>query len=295
MMGFSHGPRGPFLLMVVVACMLQAKPAGAFLGPAMPLHRRACQGVQASRALPLRRLPLSRVCMSETEGEPKHGEGKGLGHKEPVQEEEVKKPDTAVKLAAASKIEDIELLDPTQRKFKAAALRKSAIDLDAEAQELHAQAIAKEKEAAMLRIEAWKVEGAVSAVSKQVIAGSVKNKYEKELAELDLMAGDWIDTDSEKWEWYQQQRQYILQMLDIQKENDELADQQLSELKETLLEMQEMFNIETVTEKGDITAAGWGFVTFSVVIPIWIGYTLFEWVFSTFSSLGGPPDPFVGL
>ena len=37
-----------------------------------------------------------------------------------------------------------------------------------------------------------KLEGGVSAVTKQI---TVEDKYEKQLAELDLMAEDWIDTD----------------------------------------------------------------------------------------------------
>jgi hypothetical protein len=37
-----------------------------------------------------------------------------------------------------------------------------------------------------------KLEGGVSAVTKQI---TVKDKYQKQLAELDLMAEDWVDTD----------------------------------------------------------------------------------------------------
>jgi hypothetical protein len=87
--------------------------------------------------------------------------------------------------------DDFAKLDTTQRKFKAASLRKEAVDLDEAAVELHEQAFAMEKRAAKLRIRAWKLEGAVSAVSKEVIEQNLKDKHEKTLAELDLMAEDW--------------------------------------------------------------------------------------------------------
>ena len=37
-----------------------------------------------------------------------------------------------------------------------------------------------------------KLEGGVSAVTKQI---TIQDKYQKQLAELDLMAEDWVDTD----------------------------------------------------------------------------------------------------
>ncbi len=89
--------------------------------------------------------------------------------------------------------DDFAKLDMTQRKFKAATIRKEAVDLDGAAVALHEQAFAMEKRAAKLRIRAWKLEGAVSAVSKEVIDQNVKDKHEKTLAELDLMAEDWSE------------------------------------------------------------------------------------------------------
>lgn len=190
-------------------------------------------------------------------------------------------------------------LDEAQRKFKAAALRKEAIDIDGEASKLREQAVELEKKAAKLRIKAWKAEGAISAVSNEIVKGvEWKSKYEKELAELDLMAKDWVDEDTEKWEWYQQQRQMILDMMNSIKESDELAEEQINDLKRTLGEIQEIFNIECVDKDSNITAAGWVFVVFSFVIPIWIGYTLFEGVFGLFEYLGSgfkSNDPFQGL
>ncbi len=89
--------------------------------------------------------------------------------------------------------DDFSKLDMTQRKFKAASLRKEAIDLDEAAMALHEQAFVMEKKAAKLRIRAWKLEGAVSAVSKEVIEENLRDKHEATLAQLDLMAEDWAD------------------------------------------------------------------------------------------------------
>jgi hypothetical protein len=135
--------------------------------------------------------------MSQTGGEPNGGKGLEQDSDQKKAEQTAQQtPITLAKTTAIDKEEDYESLDPSQRKFKAAALRKEALDLDASAQELRTQAIEKEKEAAVLRIKAWKVEGAISAVSKKVIESKTKDKYEKELAELDLMAADWIDSDT---------------------------------------------------------------------------------------------------
>mmetsp|Transcript_29430 Transcript_29430/g.66641 ORF Transcript_29430/g.66641 Transcript_29430/m.66641 type:complete len:254 (-) Transcript_29430:44-805(-) len=185
-----------------------------------------------------------------------------------------------------------------QRKVKALELRNEAVELEASAATLRKEAVAKEQQAAKLRIEAWQLEGTVSAVTKEV---TLTDKYEKQLAELDLMAEDWIDTDEEKWEWYQKQRQMIKDMIDAQKEYDQRADEQLQDLKEILLDLQDMFNIVTVQDDGNITAAGWTFVVLSVLIPVWIGYELFL-LLSTSSTAffelidqGGKNDPFKGL
>jgi hypothetical protein len=152
-------------------------------------------------------------------------------------------------------------LDEAQKKFKAAAMRKEAMDLDEAATSLRKSAVGKEQEAAKLRIQAWKLEGGVSAVTKQI---TVKDKYQKQLAELDLMAEDWVDTDEEKWEWYQQQRKMIIDMIGAQKDYDAKADESLQDLKEVLLELQQTLDIQTVLPNGDITSAGWGFIILSV-------------------------------
>ena len=187
-------------------------------------------------------------------------------------------------------------LDASQKQFKAAAMRKEAIGLDETAAALRKQAVETEQKAALLRIQAWKLEGGVSAVTKQI---TVQDKYQKQLAELDLMAEDWVDTDEEKWEWYQQQRKMIIDMIGAQKEYDEKADESLQDLREVLIELQETLDIETVLPNGDITSAGWGFVLLSVVIPAWIGYELFAWVTTAgdaaTSLLSQGNDPFKGL
>jgi hypothetical protein len=152
-------------------------------------------------------------------------------------------------------------LDEVQKKFKAAAMRKEAMDLDEAATSLRKSAVGKEQEAAKLRIQAWKLEGGVSAVTRQI---TVKDKYQKQLAELDLMAEDWVDTDEEKWEWYQQQRKMIIDMIGAQKDYDAKADESLQDLKEVLLELQQTLDIQTVLPNGDITSAGWGFIILSV-------------------------------
>eukprot|EP00286_Rhodomonas_abbreviata_P022829 CAMPEP_0181311210 /NCGR_PEP_ID=MMETSP1101-20121128/13011_1 /TAXON_ID=46948 /ORGANISM="Rhodomonas abbreviata, Strain Caron Lab Isolate" /LENGTH=213 /DNA_ID=CAMNT_0023417917 /DNA_START=260 /DNA_END=901 /DNA_ORIENTATION=- len=189
--------------------------------------------------------------------------------------------------------DDVMDLGLEERKAKAVELRKEAFDLEAEAAKARKAALQNEQEAAKLRIRAWKLEGSVSAVTKDI---NIENKYERQLAELDLMAEDWIDTDEEKWDWYQKQRQIILEMIDGQQFYDQKADEQIQDLKEVLMEVQQLLSIETIDGKGDITSAGWGFVLLSVVIPIAIGYELFNLLSSSsaafFGALSGSKDPF---
>eukprot|EP00961_Rhodomonas_salina_P216945 2930936-Rhodomonas_salina.1 len=83
-------------------------------------------------------------------------------------------------------------LDLAERKVKAKELRQEATDLEEASAALRKDAVKKEQLAAKLRIRAWKLEGSVSAVTNEINIG---NKYERQLAELDIMAEDWIDTD----------------------------------------------------------------------------------------------------
>jgi len=226
--------------------------------------------------------PLLRLAMSE----------------DPLQSGEKREDDRVEERKTESKEKEDEFagLDESQKKFKAAAIRKEAMDLDAAAAGLRKNAVEQEQEAAKLRIQAWKLEGGVSAVTKQI---TVTDKYQKQLAELDLMAEDWVDTDEEKWEWYQQQRKMIIDMIGAQQDYDEKAEESLQDLKETLLELQETLDIQTVLPNGDITSAGWGFVLLSVVIPAWFGYEIFLWATSASDAVGSlmgvAQDPFAGL
>ena len=228
----------------------------ALLRPPLPAAGRACARPGAWPARGYARRPRLRLAMSE----------------------EPREPDEKT---AAPLEDEFEGMDESQRKFKAAAIRKQAVDLDEAAAELRKKATEQEQEAAKLRIQAWyvpcaadpaaararacvarqlsighaglpaasrcrqarrqadageadvccvmipsrdvictarqilpsdggvwphltrvktnavfcmrrKLEGGVSAVTKQV---TVKDKYAKQLAELDLMAEDWVDTD----------------------------------------------------------------------------------------------------
>jgi len=102
------------------------------------------------------------------------------------------KKEDAAESTVKTKKDEFSGLDESQKKFKAAAIRKEAVVLDESAVMLRKTAVEKEQEAAKLRIQAWKLEGGVSAVTKQI---TVTDKYQKQLAELDLMAEDWVDTD----------------------------------------------------------------------------------------------------
>jgi len=186
-------------------------------------------------------------------------------------------------------------LDLAERKVKAKELRQEATDLEEASAALRKDAVKKEQLAAKLRIRAWKLEGSVSAVTNEINIG---NKYERQLAELDIMAEDWIDTDEEKWDWYQKQREMIMEMIESQKYYDKQADEQIQDLKEVLSEVSTLLGVQTLDTKGDITGVGWGFVFFSVVIPLLIGYELFNFLSSSsaafFGALTGK-DPFDSL
>jgi hypothetical protein len=180
--------------------------------------------------------------------------------------------------AAASQAVDSSFveIDPSKRKAKASELRREALQLDGEATKLREQALNRERKAAKLRIESWKLEGAVSAVTNTVTIG---DRYEKQLAELDLVSEAYID-DPEKFEWYRNQRQMLIEMLGFQKEQEAKADEEIKELKESLVDVQvpskfglnavhsfanmiaiylstqEFFNAQFVDDKGEITSAG---------------------------------------
>jgi hypothetical protein len=130
--------------------------------------------------------------------------------------------------------EGINELDPSKRKGKASDLRKQALDLDEQATKLRDEAIALEQKAAKLRIESWQIDGSVSAVTKSV---TIEDKFERQLAELDLMAEDYMD-DKDKFEWYRQQRQLLLDMIGAQKEQERLVQEEVAELKESLVDIQ---------------------------------------------------------
>jgi len=136
-----------------------------------------CRQLYAQRQQPRGRPPQRlRLAMSE----------------DPLQSGEKKEDAAESTVEVKMKEDEFSGLDESQKKFKAAAIRKEAVDLDGSAVLLRKTAVEKEQEAAKLRIQAWKLEGGVSAVTKQI---TVTDKYQKQLAELDLMAEDWVDTD----------------------------------------------------------------------------------------------------
>ena len=125
-------------------------------------------------------------------------------------------------------------IDPSKRKAQASSLRSEALRLDEEAFKLRGQALDLERKAAKLRIESWKLDGSVSEVTNTV---NIEDKYERQLAELDLMSEEYID-DPEKFEWYRSQRQLLIDMMGFQKEQEAKADEEIKELKEALVEIQ---------------------------------------------------------
>ncbi len=128
-------------------------------------------------------------------------------------------------------------VDPAKRKAKALALRTEALQLDADAAKLRDEALNLERKAAKLRIESWKTDGSISAVTNTV---TIEDKYERQLAELDLMSEDYMD-DPEKFEWYRAQRLMLIEMMGFQKEQEAKANEEIKELKESLLDVQVIF------------------------------------------------------
>eukprot|EP00291_Cryptomonas_curvata_P004324 CAMPEP_0172182410 /NCGR_PEP_ID=MMETSP1050-20130122/18384_1 /TAXON_ID=233186 /ORGANISM="Cryptomonas curvata, Strain CCAP979/52" /LENGTH=190 /DNA_ID=CAMNT_0012855853 /DNA_START=231 /DNA_END=803 /DNA_ORIENTATION=- len=179
-------------------------------------------------------------------------------------------------------------VDPSKRKAKAVALRTEALQLDENAAKLRDEALNLERKAAKLRIESWKMDGSISAVTNTV---TIEDKYERQLAELDLMSEDYMD-DPEKFEWYRAQRQMLIEMMGFQKEQEAKTNEEIKELKESLVDVQEVFNAQFVDEKGEITPAGWGVVIVSFVVPVWIGYEIISYLISIASTF---KDPFEGL
>jgi hypothetical protein len=125
-------------------------------------------------------------------------------------------------------------VDPSTRKAKAASLRTEALQLEEDASKLRDEALNLEKKAAKLRIDSWKLDGSVSAVTNTV---TIEDKYERQLAELDLMSESYMD-DPEKFAWYRVQRQMLIEMMGYQKEQEEKANEEIKELKESLVDVQ---------------------------------------------------------
>ena len=125
-------------------------------------------------------------------------------------------------------------VDPSKRKAKAVALRTEALQLDENAAKLRDDALNLERKAAKLRIESWKMDGSISAVTNTV---TIEDKYERQLAELDLMSEDYMD-DPEKFEWYRVQRQMLIDMMGFQKEQEAKTNEEIKELKESLVDVQ---------------------------------------------------------
>ena len=123
-------------------------------------------------------------------------------------------------------------VDPSKRKANAAALRTEALQHDADASKLRDEAMSLEKKAAKLRIESWKMDG--STVTSTV---TIEDKYERLLAEHDLMSEDNLD-DPEKFEWYRVQRRILLEMTGYQKEQEAKANEESKQLKESLVAVQ---------------------------------------------------------
>jgi hypothetical protein len=125
-------------------------------------------------------------------------------------------------------------LDPSKRKAKAAALRTEASQLDEDASKLRDEALNLERKAAKRRIESWKMDGSISAVTNTV---TTEDKYERQLAELDLMSEDYMD-DPEKFESYRAQRLMLINMMGFQKEQEAKTNGEIKELKESLVDVQ---------------------------------------------------------
>ncbi len=104
----------------------------ALLRSPLPAAGRACARLGALPARGYARRPRLRLAMSEEPREP------GEKTAKPLEDE-------------------FEGMDESQRKFKAAAIRKQAVDLDEAAAELRKKATEQEQEAARLRIQAWYV------------------------------------------------------------------------------------------------------------------------------------------
>ena len=117
--------------------------------------------------------PLLRLAMSE----------------DPLQSGEKREDDRVEERKTESKEKEDEFagLDESQKKFKAAAIRKEAMDLDAAAAGLRKNAVEQEQEAAKLRIQAWycfgfpRISHASSSQTSSDIARCPRIRYRKML------------------------------------------------------------------------------------------------------------------
>eukprot|EP00166_Cyanidium_caldarium_P005410 ctg_653.g281 len=93
-------------------------------------------------------------------------------------------------------------------------------------------------------------------------------KEDPEFAELDLYARAWIGDSFSRWHWWEAQKAHRRESLRRLREQQQLANETLDELRRSLQQLQSVTGISLVGDDGSITAWGWTLFVTAALTPV---------------------------
>lgn len=94
------------------------------------------------------------------------------------------------------------------------------------------------------------------------------------IAELDEAAEQWIGSDLTKWEWYERLKSRRERMTVKMTENESRMEEELQELRRTMLEVDELFGTGMIDSEANISPFGWGSLVTIMILYVGVGYAL---------------------
>lgn len=92
-------------------------------------------------------------------------------------------------------------------------------------------------------------------------------------SEMDIFAEQWIGTDISRWEWYERYKNRQEKIDKINVENKRRLDEEMTLLKNTLMELEDAFGARLLDEKSNVSPLGWG-----IIALIMSSYIAFSYV-----------------
>ena len=115
-------------------------------------------------------------------------------------------------------------------------------------------------------------------------------KEDPEFAELDLYARAWIGDSFSRWHWWEAQKAYRRESLRRLREQQQLADESLDELRLSLQQLQNVTGISLIGDDGSITVWGWTLFVTAALTPVlflvFISLTLSDVINDAWKQMG---------